>query len=154
MDADAVADRLALRTLVESYARGVDRRDAALLDSLFLDDTEMLIFQDPTSAEPSSTIRGRAELARITRVVQRYVATTHFIGNHLVELAGDTATGETYCMAHHIYDEGDERRTLVWSIRYEDRYARHEGTWRFSQRRLIVDWQDDHAIHAGERLQP
>ena len=84
--------------------------------------------------------------------MQRYVATTHFIGNHRVELAGDTATGETYCLAHHIYDDGSERRMLVWSIRYQDRYVRQEGAWRFAQRRLLVDWQDDRPMTAGERL--
>ena len=152
---DALADRMALRDLVQRYARGVDRRDAALLDSLFVDDAEMLVFQDPGSTEPTSTIRGRRELGRITKVVTRYLSTTHFIGNHLVDLAGDTATGETYCLAYHVYDGGDgERRMLVWSIRYEDRYVRHGGAWRFAQRRLIVDWTHDHPLVGGDRLQP
>jgi hypothetical protein len=154
-DDRALADRLALRALVETYAQSVDRRDAPLLDSLFVDDAELLIFPDPTAAEPGRTLHGREELARITRVVKRYVATTHFIGNHLVELAGDTATGETYCLAHHIYDDGGGgRRLLVWSIRYQDRYVRHDGAWRFAQRRLIVDWEDDRPMSTGERLQP
>jgi SnoaL-like domain len=153
-DDGALADRLALRELVETYAHCVDRRDAPLLDSLFVDDAELLVFDDLTATEPARALRGREELARITRSLKRYVATTHFIGNHRVELAGDTATGETYCLAHHIYD-GDSgvRRLLVWSIRYQDRYVRHEGAWRFAQRRLLVDWQDDRAITAGERLQ-
>jgi hypothetical protein len=153
-DDRALADRLALRHLVETYAHCVDRRDAALLDSLFVDDAELMIFDDTAATEPSRTLRGRDELARITRSVQRYVATTHFVGNHLVELEGDTATGETYCLAHHIYDDGSERRVLLWSIRYLDRYVRDKGTWRFAQRRLLVDWQDDRPIRAGERLRP
>ena len=154
-DAGALADRLALRDLVQKYARAVDRRDADLLDSLFCDDAEMLIFQDPASTEPTSAIRGRHELARITKVVTRYVSTTHFIGNHLVDLTGDTATGETYCLAYHLYDgDGGERRMLVWSIRYRDRYVRGDGGWRFAQRQLIVDWTHDHALSSGERLRP
>ena len=148
------ADRLELRDLVQKYARAVDRRDADLLDSLFVDDAEMLVFLDPASTEPTSTIRGRQELARITKVVSSYVATTHFIGNHLAEVAGDTATGETYCLGYHIYDQDGERRRDVWSIRYEDRYVRHEGRWHFAQRRLIVDWTHDHAVTTRARLEP
>ena len=151
---DALADRLELRALVETYAHCVDRRDAALLDSLFLDDAEMLVFEDPTSEEPSRTLHGREELARITRSLRHYIATTHLIGNQLVELAGDTATGETYCLAHHLYERDGERRIDVWSIRYRDRYTRHDGAWRFAQRRLIVDWQDDRALSTRARLSP
>jgi hypothetical protein len=152
-DDRALADRLELRDLVQKYAHAVDRRDAELLDALFVDDAELLVFDDPTAEEPSRTLRGREELARITRSVAHYVATTHLIGNHLVELGGDTATGETYCLASHLYDHEGERRRDVWSIRYEDRYVRHDGRWCFAQRRLIVDWTHDHALSPRARLQ-
>ena len=36
--------------------------------------------------------------------------------------------------------EGDERTIMIASIRYEDTFAKLDGTWMFSERRLYVDW--------------
>ena len=37
----------------------------------------------------------------------------------------------------------DEGRTLiVMSIRYEDTFVKHDGTWLFAERKLVIDWTD------------
>ena len=33
-----------------------------------------------------------------------------------------------------------ERSLMIASTRYLHTFARHDGTWLFSQRKLIVDW--------------
>ena len=49
-------------------------------------------------------MHGRAAIVEALRGIERYDRTTHFIGNQLARVEGDTATAETYCLAHHIHE--------------------------------------------------
>ena len=60
----------------------------------------------------------------------------HFVGNHRVELDGDAATGDTYCIAHHLTGKDD----YVMHIRYEDTYVRTSAGWRIQTRDLHLLW--------------
>jgi ketosteroid isomerase-like protein len=137
------ADRLAIRELVDAYAHCADRRDAEGQMALFTPDSRFLVFMDATSAEPTQELHGRDALAPVFDNLNSYTATTHFNGQSTIDLDGDRATGESYCLAHHLSAEADgERALMVASIRYLDTFARHEGRWLFAERRLMVDWTE------------
>jgi len=55
-------------------------------------------------------------------------------------LDGDRATGETYCLAHHVYSADGERKLMIAALRYQDTFVKADGTWRFAERRLYVRW--------------
>jgi hypothetical protein len=81
----------------------------------------------------------RGELARFS-------ATTHFIGNLLVEIDPgnpDLALSEAYALAfHRIPATGDEpERDYVVGLRYLDRFERRAGRWAIAARRCALDWQ-------------
>ena len=57
-------------------------------------------------------------------------------------LHGERATGETYCIAHHVSVNEGKRTLFVASIRYYDVFAKMEGKWLFAERKLLVDWTD------------
>jgi hypothetical protein len=63
----------------------------------------------------------------------------HFNGQSTVELDGDRATGESYCLAHHLYTDAGERKLMVASLRYHDTFVKLDGAWRF---KLYVDWTE------------
>jgi ketosteroid isomerase-like protein len=137
------ADRLAIRELVDAYAHCADRRDAKGQMALFTEDTRFLVFYDLTSAEPSQELHGRESLAPVFDDLNQYVATMHFNGQSTVALDGDRATGESYCLAHHLKVSQDKQRTLmVASIRYLDEFVKQDGQWFFAERRLMVNWID------------
>jgi hypothetical protein len=52
------------------------------------------------------------------------------------------APGLTYCLAHHLKADGSARSLMIAAIRYLDSFLKHEGTWYFSQRKLMVDWTE------------
>jgi ketosteroid isomerase-like protein len=140
---EEAADRLAIRELVDAYAHCADRRDARGQMALFTEDTSFLVFMDPASAEPAQELHGRESLAPVFDDLNRYVATMHFNGQSTVALDGDRATGESYCLAHHLSVAADGQRTLmVASIRYLDVFAKQGGQWFFAERRLMVNWID------------
>ena len=97
------ADRLAIRELVEAYAHCADRRDAKGRMSLFTADTRFVVFMAPGEPKPTWELRSRDALAPVFADLNKYIATTHFVGQStIVSLSKDKAVGETYCLAHHV----------------------------------------------------
>ena len=140
---EQAADRLAIRELFDAYAHCADRRDARGQMALFTEDTRFLVYMDAASAEPTQELHGREALAPVFDALNAYVATTHFNGQSTVVLDGDRATGESYCIAHHVSLAEDGSRTLMKAaIRYLDRFVKRDGGWLFAERRLMVDWTE------------
>lgn len=138
------AHRLELRALVERYAQAVDARDFDTVVHLFTEDGVLLSHLNPGTEHTPLERRGRDQLHHALETgLSRYRSTTHLIGGHAAELDGDVADGMTVCLAHHLYDLEGGSRMLVMAIRYEDRYAKHHGLWRFTQRRLRLEWRED-----------
>ena len=138
-----LADRLAIRELVDAYAHCADRRNPEGQKSLFTEDTHFVVYMDGQGTEPSQVLDGREALTPVFDDLNRYQTTMHFNGQSTVELDGDQATGESYCLAHHLTEAEDGSRTLmVASIRYLDTFVKQDGAWLFAERRLMVNWTD------------
>ncbi|MFJ2828345.1 nuclear transport factor 2 family protein [Streptomyces sp. NPDC087263] len=137
------ADRLAIRELVDAYAHCADRRDAKGQLALFTKDTHFLVFMDSTATEPTQELHGREALAPVFDNLNTYRTTTHFNGQSTITLDGTRATGESYCLAHHVsVDESGQRFLMIASIRYLDEFTKQDGDWYFAERRLMVDWTE------------
>jgi ketosteroid isomerase-like protein len=141
------ADRLAIRELVEAYAHYADRRDAKGQMALFTADTHFVVYMNAKDAKPSQELHSREALAQVFAALNQYDATTHFVGQSTIfTLADDRATGEAYCLAHHVTVDGGKRRLMVASLRYLDTFVKTDGAWLFSERLLYVDWVDERAL--------
>jgi ketosteroid isomerase-like protein len=141
------ADRLAIRELVEAYAHCADRRDANGQISLFTADTHFVVYMNAKDPTPSQELHSREALAPVFAALNQYAATTHFVGQStILSLSGDRATGEAYCLAHHVTVDGTTRRLMVASLRYLDRFVKTDGRWLFSERLLYVDWVDERPL--------
>ena len=141
------ADRLAIRELIEAYAHCADRRDAKGQMSLFTEDARFVVHMNAKDPKPSQELHSREALAPVFAALNQYDATTHFVGQSTItSLTGDRATGEIYCLAHHVTTDGAKRRLMVASLRYLDRFVKIDGAWLFAERLLYVDWLDEHAL--------
>ena len=141
------ADRLAIRELVEAYAHCADRRDANGQMSLFTTNTHFVVYMNAKDPTPSMELHSRDALAPVFADLSKYDATTHFVGQSTIfTLTDDRATGEAYCLAHHVTAEGGKRRLMVASLRYHDTFVKIDGAWLFSERRLYVDWIDERPL--------
>ena len=64
----------------------------------------------------------------------------HFIGNHMADVNGDTATGVTYCIANHLRED---RSNMVLMLRYLDSYRRDpDDGWLIADRRVDIQWTE------------
>jgi hypothetical protein len=139
-----VADRTALRDIVDAYARHVDRRDAVSVAALFTADGRLVSRLHNAAGDAPIVRRGRQEIAAaLVAGLDRYVATTHVVGGQVVTIDGDTATGDAVCLAHHVYESHGSRRMLVMAVRYTDKFARQPEGWGFAERQLHLDWRED-----------
>lgn len=138
MTVEEALDRMALGDLVARYCRGVDRRDFALVRSLYWDDAV---------DRHGAMFEGRADefVAWLPRALAPFELTAHRLGNSLFILDGDRAEGEHYAVAYHRTDP-PERREIVIGGRYLDRYERRGGVWKFAERRLVFDHGEARAL--------
>lgn len=126
-------DALALRRLADRYAVAVDRGDGEMFAAQFTTGGELLA--------PRGRFAGRAALAAVPGMMRElYLRTFHAVLTQAAEVAGDRASGETYCLARHFYRDGQGQPLCYeMTIRYQDAFARADGEWLFARRELIVD---------------
>ena len=141
------ADRLAIRELIEAYAHCADRRDAKGQMALFTADTHFVVYMNAKDPKPTQELHSREALAPLFTDLNQYAATMHFVGQSTIfSLNGDRATGEAYCIAHHLTVDGEERRMMVAYLRYLDTFVKMDGAWSFAERLLYVDWLEERGL--------
>ena len=130
-------DEWEIRKLAMNYARTVDRGDGAGFAALFT--------KDAAVEGPGFGVKGYDELfGNPGMLKQMYTSTLHTVMNQTVTIHGDTAEGETYCIAYHLNkpDADGKYTRLDWAIRYQDKYIRRDGRWLYTHRQLLVEWTE------------
>ena len=130
-------DRAEIHDVLMRHSRGVDRCDFELIRSCYHPDAVADYPEDVYQGNVNGFIKfAKKELPTFER-------TNHFLGNVLIELDGDVAHSETYCIANNkstaAHKWGDAYLTL-W-VRYVDRFERRDGVWRIAHRKLVIDFQ-------------
>jgi hypothetical protein len=125
---DAIAKQ-ALHDLSMAYARAVDRADAALMRSIFHEDSTVV-----TGVFNGS---GQDFAVKITAFVRENLERCfHSVANEWYEVKGDEAVGESYVIANVTAGGSD----ILTGGRYIDRYQRRNGVWKIQSRAFVVDW--------------
>jgi 3-phenylpropionate/cinnamic acid dioxygenase small subunit len=122
-------DRAEIHDLMMSYALGVDLRDYERIAACFAPRFRAVYFdREFTEVAP---------LLDFIRGVELFESTTHFLGNQLIEIDGDSAAMETVAMITHrprSTDGEKARESMAGASSYVDRLERVAGRWRFAER--------------------
>jgi hypothetical protein len=126
-----------IRQVLNSYCTSLDRLDFELLRRCFHPGavTNYGDFITGTIDDFVAYNEGPEGLLAIDR-------TMHFLGNTLIEVEGDVAHTEAYCIAHHTGPEDHpwcKGFVIVW-CRYADRFERRDGAWRIAHRTCVFEW--------------
>jgi hypothetical protein len=142
-----IRDHQHIRLVLERYCRGIDRLDAALLNSVYWDDAQDNhgIYNGPA--------RGFAEFI-IPYMRDTWTSTTHMIGQSNIQVDGTRAAAETVFVAHHIRPDGDGMADDVASGRYADVLEARNGEWRLLDRVVVMDWIYTHSGLARGGIDP
>lgn len=119
-------DRAEIHDLMMHYALAVDRRDYDAIRRCFAPDFH--------AAYGDREFDDLDALCEFISGVEHFHSTTHFLGTHLVDVAGDDAWATTYSLITHRPREGDRDAEWTSAGRYVDRFARVGGRWRIAER--------------------
>ena len=130
MNKDQVPMELALE-----YARCVDEK--------CFDELDRIMSHDVIISAPDMEWKGVAAFKKQLQILHDYSRTMHLVGNQRGQWNGDEYSGETYCVASHIYERDGVGRKWEVGVRYKDDIALSDGSYRFTRRYLDVLWQSD-----------
>jgi len=140
------ADVLELNQLAYRYAAAVDGRDVNAFLDVFASDGRMRSYHAGDD-EPFADTRGHEQLAYVPETMAKMFGLTfHQMSNHLVEVDGDTASGEVLCIARHLGVDPEDTMATIVVIRYVDEYARRDGRWRITDRQIRFLWSERHPV--------
>ncbi len=129
--------RMEIADLVARYSRAVDRRDFALLASLYA---------PGATQDHGAMFRGTAEqFVAWVKASMGDMVTQHLVGNMLVRVFGDEAEGEVYTINHHMIG-GDAPHRYTAAGRYLDVYRKVAGRWLFASRLRVIDWSESRPV--------
>jgi hypothetical protein len=115
--------------------------------ALFTADTHFVVYMNAKDSMPSQDLHSREALAPVFADLNKYDATTHFVGQSTIfTLTADRATAEAYCLAHHVTVGDGKRRLMLASLRYHDTFVKSDDQWLFAERLLYVDWLEERAL--------
>jgi hypothetical protein len=137
----------AIRELGQLYSRGVDRKDFALLRTLYTQDGT-----DTHGHEYDGSGEGFVQFLEQSLPNVRYGG--HHICNHLISVDGDEGEGEVYAIAYHVVPDGqDGWLEDLLAVRYIDRYRKGvDGRWRFAKRVVVYDHRVQRPCTPGQSL--
>jgi hypothetical protein len=82
--------------------------------ALFTADTHFVVYMKVKDPTPSQELHSREALAPVFAALKQYDATTHFVGQSTVlTLSDNRATGEAYCLAHHVTMKASSSRCVI-----------------------------------------
>jgi hypothetical protein len=81
-------------------------------------ETHFVVYMNVKDPSPSQELHSREALAPVFAELNKYDATTHFVGQSTIfTLTDNRCTGETYCLAHQVTVDGGKRRLMIASLR-------------------------------------
>lgn len=81
--------------------------------------------------------------------------TMHTVHNVTIELTGDAAAAETYCIAYHRMPSGDDAADHLVGVRYLDRLERRDGgPWLIAHRSVVYEWSRIDPVGRQWRMRP
>jgi ketosteroid isomerase-like protein len=134
----SVEDHVAIQRLMYRYARCADRKDYAGFAEVFCEDA--VFDYSGRLVTPCSAIQ------EMMHALDNYSCTQHQVHNTLYEVEGDSAEGETYCLASHLFDDAGITRKIDMAITYRDRLRRTPAGWRIANREFKLLWSQTEPV--------
>ena len=134
LDLATLIARAEVTDVLTRYVRGVDRNDWALVAGCYHSD----------ATDDHGLYAGNVDglMVFLTNLAAELSSTSHQLGPPYIEVDGDAARAETYCLGWYERPGSDG---AVWSIaqglRYLDRFACRAGRWAITSRVVVLDWE-------------
>lgn len=138
-----VADRIAIRELMDTHAHGVMTKDADLWGSIWADDASWSLLDYPDLG----AFEGKAAIvAAWTESMKAYGLDNctrpmvYFMQPGSIEVEGDRATAVAYTI--EIYDQPGTNKRIHGTGRYDDELEKRDGKWLFTKRNYGIVFEE------------
>ncbi|HEY6762955.1 MAG TPA: nuclear transport factor 2 family protein [Baekduia sp.] len=125
----------AIGRVLARYCVALDARDWDALRTCF---------HPGAAVDYGRLVRGSVDdlLAYLRAETATLEATMHVLGTCALDVDGDRADAETYCVAEHLgpADHPWCRGQVTAWVRYLDRFERRGGAWAIARRRAVIAW--------------
>ena len=133
-----LADRMALKNLVDTFANLSDTKEVEKQVLLFTDSAEVTSYR---GSQMSSHLKGRKELAaRFKAFLDKFEVVYHINGQQTVKIDGDKASGIAYCQVVLVNMENGRKIITTQGVRYKDEYVCQNGKWLINKRISHFEW--------------
>jgi SnoaL-like domain len=148
--ADNLADHLAIRSLMDRYTDGVNRRDWAAVERVFAANG-VWDCGGPAAGPMAFRFEGAKACAQ---GIGAMVSATPLViqSNHapVIHVEGDRATASS-TVNEVVLAPGAAQGTTIWGMYFDTIQKDADGEWRFTERRFRFAWVDA-AANAGQVL--
>ncbi len=139
MSQQEIADRLALKELVDTFSNLADVKDVEAQLQLFTPDATV----NSHAGTRVSTMKGRKEIGdAFASFLDRFETVYHINGQQTVKINGNEATGIAYCQVVLIGDQNGKKIMTTQGVRYNDEYVKVDGKWLIKNRNSYFLWTD------------
>jgi len=133
---EAAADRQEITDLIYRYCRSMDRMDH---------EQGYAIWHEDGTADYGPDVfqgSGRGFIDWVCESHKHLDAHSHQVTNIVIEVDGDKAGSEAYCIATLRREhEGKHTQLMVWN-RYIDQWSKREGRWGIDKRVTVIDFDE------------
>ena len=141
MNIQEIADRIALKSLVDTFSNLADTKEIDEQVQLFTADAEVISYQ---GEKQTSHLKGRKELAeRFKAFLDQFTTVYHINGQQTVNIDGDKATGIAYAQVVLVSEKNGKKTMRTQGVRYNDEYERKNGKWLISRRISNFEWSKE-----------
>lgn len=128
-----IADKLALKELVDIFSVLADQKDTDGQTLLFTEDATV---ESYSNGVKGSSYTGRQEIGKaFGSYLSLFKTVYHINGQQVVQINGDKATGTAYCTVVLVGDRDGKTMKTESNVIYQDEYARVNGKWLISNRK-------------------
>jgi hypothetical protein len=140
MKIEEIADRMAIKELVDTFSILADQKDIAKQVLLF---TENGTVTSKMNGQAGAPLVGRKQIGDVfTTFLNTFEVVYHVNGQQTITLNGNNATGISYCAVTLIGVENGKRMKTSMGVYYNDEYVRENGHWLIAKRTSNFTWQD------------
>ena len=135
---ETLADKIALKELVDTFSNLADQKDGLAQEALFTPDA---VVENYHGGKLMTSIKGSKEIAKVfDDFLKTQDIVYHINGQQVVRIEGDTATGTSYCYVVLISTQDGKKVKRTQGMRYEDEYVKRDGRWLIAKRVANFNW--------------
>lgn len=139
---NVLLEKQAIAEVLHRYSRGIDRRDRAVLNSVY--------WPDAVDEHAGIFTGGPPELIDYLLNTVAGMRTMHCISNILIDITADeSAISESYVFSYHVGTMDGDLKEFIGGGRYLDTFEKRGAEWRIRKRTVVIDYVQEGVGMAG-----